>query len=138
MLQGLVVAQATAERLSELLDRREESIMGGPAPQHFPQPFNQLELRTIARQPGQLHMRHSLERCRDQGALVPWRVIDHEHHPRVASDGVGAGDIPHVSRKCRWRASLPGGRLLPRSRVLKRSTRRVVSWPVTTLSAPKT
>jgi hypothetical protein len=113
MFECLVVAQTIAQSLFELSERGKEPIVGRPPPQHLP--LDHLELRAVARSSVACYVGHRLERCHDQGALVPGSVVDHEHDPRVLDGGIGPGDVPHVARQRRLQAALPGPGLSPRS-----------------------
>jgi len=100
VFQGLVIAQAVAQRSLELGYHREEPIVRGPTPQHPPEALDHLKLWTIARQSIALQMGERMERRGDQATPMPGSMINHEHHAGILGDGVGPGDVSHVAGKC--------------------------------------
>jgi hypothetical protein len=49
-------------------------------------------------------------------------MVDHEHAPRVLDGGIGPGDVPHVARKRRRQAALPGPGVSPPYRAKRVTT----------------
>ena len=125
MLQGLVIAQAVPQGLLKVCQRQEEPIMGRAAAQHFPQAFDDLQLRTVTGQPIPLQMGPRLEHAGDDGSLMPGGVVNDEHDSGVLRGRIDAGDIAQVARKRLLHAPSPRGAdvLRPRGPALVHDTR---------------
>lgn len=116
MPERLVVTEAVAQRLLQLAQGPQESIMGRPASQHLPEALDQLQVWALARPPRPLERRPLLEHRGNQGTPVPGGVVHHQDDPRVLGGRIRPRTIAHVARTPFVHAPLPRRGLLPLSR----------------------
>ena len=80
--------------------------MRGPAAQHPPEALNNIELRTITRQPFHPQMRMGRSHLFHQGPTMPGRIINRDDDFGILTRRIGAGNIPEVRRKRHLQALL--------------------------------
>ncbi len=68
---GLEVAEAVADRSLQVGERVEQSVVGRPSPEEFPEAFDRVQLGTVTGQSLELQVRVVAKRLVDRLAPVP-------------------------------------------------------------------
>ena len=115
---GLQPGEVLTEGALELGRVCEESVVRGMVAETLPQALDDVELRAVAGEAVELHVRHARQGLLNPRPPVPRRPVDGQHDLREERLGIDAPDVQQVAREILLHPTgFAVGRFAPRRRV---------------------
>ena len=105
-MHGLEITDVVTQSRTPCSHTGEQTIMRGPAAQHAPEAFDDVELRAITRQPGQTQVWMSRSDLLHPRPTMPGGIIDGDHDLRGNAYRIRACNISEVRGKSRLQPQL--------------------------------